>query len=43
MIKKNKIDYIELNSGNQSKEAYNLNSKNNFRVKDTTVFIKFYD
>ena len=42
MIKENKIDYIELNSGNQRKEAYNFYSKHNFRVKDTTVFIKFY-
>ena len=43
LVKKNKVDYIELTSGNQRKEAYNFYSKNNFRVKDTTVFIKFYD
>lgn len=42
IIRKNNIDYIELTSGNQRKEAYNFYSKNNFRVKDTTVFIKFY-
>lgn len=42
MIRKNNIDYIELTSGNQRKEAHNFYSKNNFRVKDTTVFIKFY-
>lgn len=43
MVSKNNIDYIELTSGNQRKEAYNFYSKNNFRVKDTTVFIKFYN
>lgn len=43
MAKENKIDYIELTSGNQRKEAHMFYSKNNFRVKDTTVFIKFYD
>ena len=42
MIRKNNIDYIELTSGNQRKEAHSFYSKNNFRVKDTTVFIKFY-
>lgn len=42
MIKDNDIDYIELTSGNQRKEAHNFYSKNNFRIKDTTVFIKFY-
>ncbi len=42
MIKENNIDYIELTSGNQRKEAHNFYSKNNFRIKDTTVFIKFY-
>ncbi len=43
LAKKNKIDYIELTSGNQRKEAHMFYSKHNFRVKDTTVFIKFYD
>ena len=43
LVKENKIDYIELTSGNQRKEAYNFYSKHDFRVKDTTVFMKFYD
>ena len=43
LVKENKIDYIELTSGNQRKEAHMFYSKHNFRVKDTTVFIKFYD
>ena len=42
LIKTNNIDYIELTSGNQRKEAHNFYSRHNFRVKDTTVFIKFY-
>ncbi len=42
LIKTNDIDYIELTSGNQRKEAHNFYSRHNFRVKDTTVFIKFY-
>ena len=36
------IDYIELTSGNQRKEAHNFYSKHNFRNKDTTVFVKLY-
>ena len=36
------IDYIELTSGNQRKEAHNFYSKHNFRIKDTTVFVKLY-
>ena len=43
LVKKNKIDYIELTSGNQRKEAHSFYSKHNFRIKDTTVFIKFYE
>ena len=43
MVKENKIDYIELTSGNQRKEAHSFYSRHNFRVKDTTVFIKFYN
>lgn len=43
LVEKNKIDYIELTSGNQRKEAHSFYSKHNFRIKDTTVFIKFYE
>ena len=43
MAKENGIKYLELNSGNQRKSAYYLYQKNNFKIKDTTVFVKFYD
>ena len=39
----NNIKYLELNSGNQRKSAYYLYQKNNFKIKDTTVFVKFYN
>ena len=43
IAKENGIKYLELNSGNQRKSAYYLYQKNNFKIKDTTVFVKFYD
>lgn len=42
MAKNNNIDYIELTSGNQRKEAHSFYSRHNFRIKDTTVFVKLY-
>lgn len=42
MIKENNIDYIELTSGNQRRGAYYFYKNNHFKIKDTTVFIKFY-
>lgn len=39
----NNVKYLELNSGNQRKSAYYLYQKNNFKIKDTTVFVKFYN
>ena len=43
LARENDIKYLELNSGNQRKSAYYLYQKNNFKIKDTTVFIKFYN
>ena len=42
LARENDIKYLELNSGNQRKSAYYLYQKNNFKIKDTTVFVKFY-
>ena len=41
-IEKNNIDYIELTSGNHRKAAHYFYSNRNFKIKDTTVFIKMY-
>ena len=41
-IEKNNIDYIELTSGNHRKAAHYFYRKRNFKIKDTTVFIKMY-
>lgn len=43
LAKENDIKYLELNSGNQRKSAYYLYQKNNFKIKDTTVFIRFFN
>ena len=42
LVKENNINYIELNSGNQRREAYYFYRDKNFKIKDTTVFIKIY-
>ncbi|MDO4963044.1 MAG: GNAT family N-acetyltransferase [bacterium] len=42
MIKENNIDYIELTSGNQRRGAYYFYKSKHFKIKDTTVFVKFY-
>ena len=41
-IEKNNIDYIELTSGNHRKAAHYFYRNRNFKIKDTTVFIKMY-
>ena len=41
-IEKNGISYIELTSGNHRKAAHYFYRSRNFKIKDTTVFIKFY-
>ena len=40
---KDKVDYLELTSGNQRKNAYFFYKDKGFKVKDSTVFIKFID
>ena len=41
-IERNGISYIELTSGNHRKAAHYFYRSRNFKIKDTTVFIKFY-
>ena len=38
----NNINYIELTSGNHRKAAHYFYRNRNFKIKDTTVFIKIY-
>lgn len=42
LVKENDIKYLELTSGNQRRSAHYLYKKNNFKIKDTTVFVKIY-
>lgn len=41
-IEQNDIDYVELTSGNHRKAAHYFYRNRNFKIKDTTVFIKMY-
>lgn len=41
-IERNGISYIELTSGNHRKAAHYFYRNRNFKIKDTTVFIKLY-
>lgn len=41
-IERNGISYIELTSGNHRKAAHYFYRSRNFKIKDTTVFIKLY-
>ena len=43
LVKKNNICYLELTSGNQRRAAHYFYKSKNFKIKDTTVFIKFYN
>lgn len=43
LIKENDIKYIELTSGNQRRQAHYFYKSKDFKIKDTTVFIKFYN
>lgn len=38
----NNINYLLLTSGNQRRAAHYFYKSRNFKIKDTTVFIKFY-
>lgn len=42
LAEKNSIDYLLLTSGNQRRAAHYFYKSRNFKIKDTTVFIKFY-
>lgn len=42
LVKENDIKYLELTSGNQRTSAHYFYQANGFRIKDTSVFIKFY-
>ena len=39
----NNIDYLLLTSGNQRRAAHFFYKSRNFKIKDTTVFIKIYE
>ena len=38
----NNINYLELTSGNQRRIAHYFYKSKDFKIKDTTVFVKFY-
>lgn len=42
LVSKNSIEYLELTSGNQRIGAHHFYRSKNFKVKDTTVFVKVY-
>lgn len=42
LVQKNEIKYIELTSGNQRRSAHYFYKSKNFKIKDTTVFVKLY-
>lgn len=42
LINENNINYLELTSGNQRRAAHYFYKKNNFKIKDTSVFVKLY-
>ena len=42
MVKENNINYLELTSGNQRRSAHYFYKSKEFKIKDTTVFVKIY-
>lgn len=42
LVKENNISFLELTSGNQRRVAHYFYKSKNFKIKDTTVFIKLY-
>lgn len=42
LVKENDIKYLELTSGNHRKAAHYFYQSKDFKIKDTTVFIKLY-
>ena len=43
LVKQNDIKYLELTSGNQRRQAHYFYKNKNFKIKDTMVFVKFYN
>ncbi|MBQ9071668.1 MAG: GNAT family N-acetyltransferase [Bacilli bacterium] len=42
LVQENNISYLELTSGNQRRVAHYFYKSKDFKIKDTTVFVKFY-
>lgn len=42
MVKENKINYVELTSGNHRTNAQEFYKSKKFKIKDTSVFVKLY-
>jgi len=42
LVKENDIKYLELTSGNHRKAAHYFYQSKDFKIKDTTVFVKIY-
>lgn len=43
LVNENGINYLELTSGNQRRNAHYFYKDKNFKIKDTMVFVKFYN
>ena len=43
LVKENDIKYLELTSGNQRRQAHYFYKSKEFKIKDTMVFVKFYN
>ena len=43
LVKENDIKYLELTSGNQRRQAHYFYKDKEFKIKDTMVFVKFYN
>lgn len=42
LVEENNISYLELTSGNQRRVAHYFYKSKDFKIKDTTVFVKLY-
>ena len=42
LAKKNNVNYVQITSGNQRRVAHYFYKSKNFKIKDTTVFVKMY-
>lgn len=43
LVKENNVKYLELTSGNQRRQAHYFYKDKEFKIKDTMVFVKFYN